>query len=165
MPAARQRRSTKAELAAAEVEPDDTDLDEAEESDELFALDLTAELAQTKTFFVQTTPDGDGFNMPLANYWPPAVFEAALDDNIGGMVRLLAATLPEADAEVLQSLPLGALAKVFDHVKSLNGTSLGEDEGSATSSRSTGTKSKRTSSRSTASTSETTSRRRSAKAV
>ncbi len=73
MPAARQRRSTKAELAAAEVEPDDTDLDEAEESDELFALDLTAELAQTKTFFVQTTPDGDGFNM-LANYWPPAVF-------------------------------------------------------------------------------------------
>lgn len=125
-----------------------------------FTLDLRAELEDVKYFTIRT-PYGD-VEMPIPECWPVSALPKFLGEDLEGGLREIG--LDDDAVTLMLRLPQKAYAKILEHAEQLSGISLGEEQRSETSSRSTATKSRRTSGRSTGSTSGTGGRRAAAKA-
>lgn len=127
-----------------------------------FDLDLRVEADKIETITIQA-PDGsfavpasmDDWKGNAVNLIADGRFREAMEVTCLDLVRSEAvrAEKPkqEADAEVdrvqaiINELSVGDIGKIIDHVSRTGGVSAGESSGSATTSRSTGTRSKRTS--------------------
>jgi hypothetical protein len=156
----RVRKSTPAELAV----PDELDTDTPDDvaPEELFVLDLRAEVQEEAKTFELRINDEESVMMPLPNYWPVGAVDRFQHNDLRGGLEMIG--LDEGEVELMLLLPNSAYKKIMDYAEQISGVNQGEGRRSATSSRSTGTKSKRTSSRNTKSTSAITSRRTSARA-